>query len=373
MSPPSPPPTPRIRDSLLARADRITVFPLTLVGAPAGSGKSTLLGAWRRRLAELGETTAYLDLSPLHADASVLCADLLEVMRHVAPGFGAETTRRLANASSEADEWRQTAARLPAGLEQRGQRRVAGTRQLPRGRRRRDRRALHRRAAARTRFLASTSWSRVAGPSPDVATRLRAAGVVQEVDDGELSLRFDEVERVLAEHGAAGDPDLATRVLARTEGWATGVQLAARRLSRSIPPRVRSSWPDSPASRICSASSRSRCCATSPTRCWRSSKRSRCWGAARRRTWSRCATIRALPSGSGAHCNAARCSPMGPRSSCINSGAISCSRASTRVTTMPSDDRCCAAPVRCCARAATSRARSTRSPRPRTGRPWSSH
>jgi ATP/maltotriose-dependent transcriptional regulator MalT len=45
----SPPSPPRVRDSLLARADRLTAFPLALVVAPAGSGKSTLLAEAPRR------------------------------------------------------------------------------------------------------------------------------------------------------------------------------------------------------------------------------------------------------------------------------------------------------------------------------------
>src|SRR5512143_3567512 len=100
------PPQPRIRDSLLAHADRLTAFPLALVVAPAGSGKSTLLGAWRRRLEEVGESAIYLDLSPLHADAAVLSADLLEVTRHAVPDFGTETARALGQAHGDAEEWR---------------------------------------------------------------------------------------------------------------------------------------------------------------------------------------------------------------------------------------------------------------------------
>mgnify|MGYP001462544949 CR=1 FL=1 len=76
---PSPPP---VRDSLLTRAEQLGVLPLALVVAPAGSGKSTLLAAWRRRIAERGDATAFVDLSPLHADAAVL----RQVIRDGVPG-----------------------------------------------------------------------------------------------------------------------------------------------------------------------------------------------------------------------------------------------------------------------------------------------
>ena len=224
-------PPPRVRDSLLARADRLTVFPLALVVAPAGSGKSTLLDAWRRRLAELGETAIYLDLSPLHADAAVLTADLLEVTRSAAPDFGVETTRALAQSSGDAEEWRVLlrAFLRDWGAEANGLvlvldnfHEIAGEASGPR--------LVDEMLRAQPSNLHLVIASR--GAVPGAAARLRAAGVVQEVGVDELSLRFEEVEQLLAEHGAAGDADLAARVLARTEGWATGVQLAARRLAR---------------------------------------------------------------------------------------------------------------------------------------------
>src|SRR5690606_4800314 len=69
------------------------------------------------------------------------------------------------------------------------------------------------------------------GGTPAVTARLRAADAVLEVDTDALSLRSDEVQRVLAARGVAPEPELAARLLARTGGWATGVQVAARRLA----------------------------------------------------------------------------------------------------------------------------------------------
>jgi ATP/maltotriose-dependent transcriptional regulator MalT len=231
------PGTPRIRDALLARADAVGVLPLAIVVAPAGSGKSTLLAAWRARVEACGSATAYLDLSPLHADASVLAADLLEGARHALPSFGGETEAFLAYPNAEGEPWRHLArtwildvrnAATPLALF------LDNFHELPADSP--GARLVDELLRARPPQLAFVVSSR--GSVPTAASRLRAEGTVTEVDANDLSLRFDEVHSILAAHGAGDDADLATRVLARTEGWATGVQLAARR-RRIIAPAER--------------------------------------------------------------------------------------------------------------------------------------
>jgi LuxR family maltose regulon positive regulatory protein len=228
------PAAPRIRPALLARADSIGMLPLALVVAPAGSGKSTLLAAWRRRLAERDAATAYLDLSPLHADASVLAADLLEVARHALPAFGAETTAALTPSDAEAEPWRRIArawqidartAAAPLVIFLDNFHELATD--SP------GARLIDELLRARIPQLGFVVASR--GSVPPVVARLRSDGALVELDANDLSLRFDEVQRVLMDHGAGDDPELVARVLARTEGWATGVQLAGRRLARIDP------------------------------------------------------------------------------------------------------------------------------------------
>ncbi|RIK98391.1 MAG: hypothetical protein DCC71_21020, partial [Proteobacteria bacterium] len=234
MSPPGASPTaPRVRDALLAHAERIAVVPLTLVVSPAGSGKSTLLDAWQRALAAHGQPTAYLDLSPLHADASVLVADLREPCAHAAPGFGAETLAALA-LPPVADTWRSLARawlRDAAKLEAPLVLFVDNFHELPHeasGARWLD--EVIRASSGRCAVVVSTR-----GSVPGCAARLRADGAVLDVGAQDLSLRFDEVRDVLAAHGAGADAEVTARVLARTGGWATGVQLAARRLAQVEP------------------------------------------------------------------------------------------------------------------------------------------
>src|SRR5690606_565740 len=68
------------------------------------------------------------------------------------------------------------------------------------------------------------------GATPGVTARLRSADAVLTVDAAALSLRLEEVQRVMAERGVAPEPALAARLLERTGGWATGVQAARRGL-----------------------------------------------------------------------------------------------------------------------------------------------
>lgn len=234
------PGTPQIRDALLARADAIGALPLALVVAPAGSGKSTLLAGWQLRLEKREVAAGSLDLSPLHADASVLAADLLEVARRALPAFGVETTAALGESTTGTEAWRRLARAWLLDARSTGTPLVlflddfhALPPDAP------GVRLLDELLRARSSQLAFVVSSR--GSVPPAVARLRADGALIEVDADDLSLRFDEVRGVLAAHGAGDDADLAARVLARTEGWATGVQVAGRRLAR-IEPADRSAF-----------------------------------------------------------------------------------------------------------------------------------
>ncbi len=219
---------------MLRRAEQITAVPLALVVAPAGSGKSTLLAAWRRNLAERGERAAYLDLSPLHANVAVLVADLLEVARDAMPEFGAETARALAHGSLDTDPWRELARAMQRDLATAPAPLILfldNFHEIPPDAT--AARWLDEMLRARSPHLACVVSSR--GSVPASVARLRAEGALVEVNAQDLSLRFEEVHRLLVDHGIDDDAELAARVLARTEGWATGVQLAARRLARIDP------------------------------------------------------------------------------------------------------------------------------------------
>jgi len=236
------PPRPRVRDSLVQIAERIDSAALTLVVAPAGSGKTTLLDAWRERLAERELPAASLALGPLHGDGFALLADLLAAIRAVRPGFGSECERALAEPDPDEDAWH----RLARAFE-------------------RDRAAdphalvvalddFHELPPASAGARLVDSWLRrplpnlfwviaTRGAAPPAAARLRQADAVVDVGGDDLSLRADEIDRVLAGRGVEARAGLTARLLARTAGWATGVQLAARRLA-ALPEAERDAYLD---------------------------------------------------------------------------------------------------------------------------------
>lgn len=231
-----------VRDALVRIAERIEAVPLTLVVAPAGSGKTTLLGAWRAALAKRSALGASLALGPLHADAFLLLADLLAAIRAVQPGFGRECEGALVELDPDQDGWR----RLARAFERD---RAADPRtlvlflddfhELPQ-----DSTGARLVDLLLRRGLPDLSWViATRGIPPSAATRLRQADAVLEVGAGELSLRADQVQRVLASRGVEPRPGLAARLLTRTGGWATGVQLAARRLA-TLPDADRDAYLD---------------------------------------------------------------------------------------------------------------------------------
>jgi len=238
--PSAPSPAPPVCASLLAIADRLTAVPLTLVAAPAGSGKTRLLEVWRARLADRGDPCAAITLDPLHSDAAILLADVLAAIRMVCPRFGTECERTLAHLPGRNDDWRLLARAFL-----------------------RDRAAdphvlllfldgFHELAAGSPGARLLDASLRSAPPNlhwviasrgvvPSAASRLRTDGGVIEVDYDQLSLRSDEIQRVLAAQGIEAGPELVAALLARTGGWATGVRVAARRIA-ALGPAARDAY-----------------------------------------------------------------------------------------------------------------------------------
>ncbi len=263
------PVAPRVRSEVLTRADALAVVPLALVVAPAGSGKTTLLAAWRRRLAEAGEIAAYLDLSPLHGDASVFASDLLEVARRARPEFGEETARARAEHAAANDPWRaiarswlRDAAALAAPLALF----LDNFHELPAGSE--GARWLDELLRARHPKLVFVVSSR--GSVPASAARLRTEGALIEVNAADLSLRANEVQQLLADSRRR-----RRRSRSRRACWPA--PKAGRRACSSPPGGSRESIPSgakrssssSVANQTCSASSPPRCCATNRPSCSR--------------------------------------------------------------------------------------------------------
>jgi LuxR family maltose regulon positive regulatory protein len=83
-------PRPALVDALVGARD----VRLTLVTGPAGAGKTTLLAQWHEAEAE-SRPFAWLSLDPEDADPVRFWGCVIEALRTVAPGFGAQAANRL--------------------------------------------------------------------------------------------------------------------------------------------------------------------------------------------------------------------------------------------------------------------------------------
>lgn len=229
------PPHPlRPRADLVELAERLQETRLCLVVAPAGSGKSVLLRVWNEELRGARRAVCLLELGDLHADASGLGAALAEALDRVQPG-SFSSSLSFASQIYDADRgWPALARALVRDLDREGSPvfvLLDGAEALPPGGSAEallD--ALVRAAPARLRLAVAGRRVGLAA-----AARLRVSGELLEVGGDDLSLRADAVARLLEEAGIEPVPTLVASVLGHTEGWPTGVALAARVLSGSPP------------------------------------------------------------------------------------------------------------------------------------------
>lgn len=224
----------RPRAALTELAGRLPDTPLALVVAPAGAGKSVLLRAWRDALLAAGRTTALLELSGLHADAASFGAAWAESLERASPGSFPASLSAAARIHDPQRSWEALARALLRELSAEGPPLFSlldGMESLPHGGP----------AAALVDEVVRASPRRlrlvIAGRSAalSAAARLRVEGSLLEIAADDLSLRADQVAAVLEAAGVPHDPALVAGVLAQTEGWATGVVLAARALAVAAP------------------------------------------------------------------------------------------------------------------------------------------
>ena len=220
----------RVREELIQRVDECAQVRLALVTAPGGSGKSTLLRCWRERLVAQRTATAWLELGVLHDDPSILVEDLVGAVRRATnlPDLAADTLAELGHL--KADSAPTLSRRLIAtfgmlsepvvifldNFHLLAQREVSA--QLIDLLLRSEDTPLHFAVASR-------------GVRPACTPRLLAEDAAFEISANDLSLRSDQVSEVLASRAVTSN-DISTLLLARTRGWATAVQLAARALER---------------------------------------------------------------------------------------------------------------------------------------------
>jgi LuxR family maltose regulon positive regulatory protein len=195
-SSPAPPAAGIGRPRLEGRLDALAERAVVLVAAPPGSGKTVALASWAR-----GRRAAWLSIRPDHLDAARLSRDLATALRPL-DGDG---SRRATLVLDDVHTLRGPAMALVATLAAAGDGRlglVVGSRSdldLPLG-------------------------------------RMRRKGRLGELRADELAFTPAEAQALLEAAGIALRPELVARLVARTEGWATGLGLATEALRAAPDP-----------------------------------------------------------------------------------------------------------------------------------------
>lgn len=196
---------------------------LVLVSAPAGFGKTTLLIQWLTSPALAGATVAWLALDPADGDVHRFLTDLVAAIGVAAPEVG-EPARSLLAAGDPAPQ--DVLVTLINELDLRAGRTVIALDDYHLV----DGAEVH----DAVTFLLDNLPPRVTlavttrADPPLPLARLRARAELVEIRSAELRFTADEAEAFLNEVMALGlTPPQVAALGARTEGWATGLQLAA--------------------------------------------------------------------------------------------------------------------------------------------------
>jgi LuxR family maltose regulon positive regulatory protein len=213
-------PRPRLSTELA----NIDSFRLALISAPAGSGKTTVLSEWYLALRERGVAAAWLSLDDFDNDPRRFLAHVISAIQAVRPGLGGEAFGFLtANpdvlmedaATSLVHDFGGTNSRIVVFLDDYHEIRD---------------RTIH----AVVDFLircVPPNIQFVIGTRRDPRLsieRLRVRGEVLEIRWEDLRFNVDEARRYLKEVcGLRLSEDQVRALCHRTEGWITGLQLAA--------------------------------------------------------------------------------------------------------------------------------------------------
>ena len=229
---------PPLRDGVLLRPDlqamlsEVRLHPLTLVIAPAGYGKTTLLSQWVSDLHRTNAPVCWLSLDRGERYPAMFLAYLIRAFQSIEPQIGQEAWRVLSGASNLQRDWPLVAGALCSDL----QRMLPTTtflflddlQQVM------DSAVIGQILSYLLRAAPPTLHIVIAArrtPTFAPISRMRTEGRILELSQRELHLSVDDARQLMATQGIElSDADL-TMLLARTEGWALSVQLAARALA----------------------------------------------------------------------------------------------------------------------------------------------
>src|SRR6266508_1055050 len=230
------PPPPRdgvlLRPDLQSLLSEVRLHPITLVVAPAGYGKTTLLAQWVQELARTGAPVCWLTLDRGERDPAMFLAYLVRAFQTIDPALGAEAWRVLSGAASLHRDWPLVAGALCSDL----QRMLATATFLVLD-------DLHQVAESAVIGQILGYLLRAAPPTLHVVAasrrtptfaplaRLRTESRLLELSQRDLHLSADEARQILASQNVTLHEEELALLLARTEGWALSLQLAARALA----------------------------------------------------------------------------------------------------------------------------------------------
>ncbi|MHB0877669.1 MAG: LuxR C-terminal-related transcriptional regulator [Anaerolineae bacterium] len=209
------------RPRLWQRIEQGTAAPLTLVAAPAGSGKTTALAEW---LAHTRLPVAWVSLDEGDDDPARFWRYVVAALRRVNPSLGAGVRASLGTATPLAPE--AIATLLANDVVRQGERLVLALDDLHVV----EAQAIHAALAYLIDHMPPQLHLLVATRSdpPWPLFRWRARGQLAEIRATDLRFSADEAAEMLNERIGLGlSPADVAALAERTEGWATGLQLAA--------------------------------------------------------------------------------------------------------------------------------------------------
>lgn len=225
---------PRVPISTVARPrldrllDRIPAGGLGLVVAPAGSGKSVVVGQWMR---DRADPACQVQLTPAHDDPVVFARAVCSAIALVAPGFDPRVADAVAAAGP--DLGAVFLSRLLVALEDLDHELVVvldDVHRLANPAIGRDLDHLIERVPDNVRLVMSTRWDPPLRLQP-----LRLTSRLVEIRASDLAFDPEEGRRLIESvAGRSLSVAQTDALVARTDGWAAGLQLAAISLQRFV-------------------------------------------------------------------------------------------------------------------------------------------